>query len=216
MCSQGSMLATASATGTVIRVYSVPMGQHLCSFRRGSKPSSINSLSFCPLSKWLAVGSSTGTIHLFSVEQALARDSAVMGESNAAHMRSSDSGNSNNTSIAQSAISYLGAAQTWGLSVVGGWNVFPDQVQEFADSIRAKAQARIPDFDSRDSYKVAICSVLEESASTEDLTLQTPLKLVVVTSSKHLYRFNIPEGISNDELNAVLQCSLVDEALLEI
>lgn len=44
--SEGTMLATASETGTIIRIFSVPRGQKLYQFRRGTYPSTIYSMSF--------------------------------------------------------------------------------------------------------------------------------------------------------------------------
>ncbi|KKY30153.1 putative autophagy-like protein 18 [Diaporthe ampelina] len=42
--SDGTLLATASETGTIIRVFSVPRGQKLYQFRRGTYPSTIYSI----------------------------------------------------------------------------------------------------------------------------------------------------------------------------
>lgn len=61
----GTMVATASETGTIVRVFSVPHGQRLFQFRRGTMPSTINSMSFNLSSTLLCVASSTGTVHIF-------------------------------------------------------------------------------------------------------------------------------------------------------
>ncbi|KAF7919727.1 uncharacterized protein EAE97_011645 [Botrytis byssoidea] len=61
----GTLLATASETGTIIRVFSVPDGQKLYQFRRGTYPSSIFSLSFNMSSTLLCVSSNSDTIHIF-------------------------------------------------------------------------------------------------------------------------------------------------------
>jgi autophagy-related protein 18 len=63
----GSMLATASVTGTLIRVFSIPSGEPLHTFRRGMHHVTINSLSFCPRSQLLSAGSSSGTVHIFLI-----------------------------------------------------------------------------------------------------------------------------------------------------
>lgn len=65
----GTLLATASDKGTIIRVFSVPDGQKLYQFRRGSMPSRIYSMSFNTMSTLLCVSSSTETIHLFKLSQ---------------------------------------------------------------------------------------------------------------------------------------------------
>ena len=53
--------------GTVIRVFSVPSGQKLYQFRRGSYPARIYSLSFNISNTLLAVSSDTDTIHVFKL-----------------------------------------------------------------------------------------------------------------------------------------------------
>ncbi|KAJ5152387.1 hypothetical protein N7492_010682 [Penicillium capsulatum] len=63
--SEGTLLATASDKGTIIRVFSVPDGHKLYQFRRGTMPSRIYSMSFNTTATLLCVSSSTETIHLF-------------------------------------------------------------------------------------------------------------------------------------------------------
>ncbi|KAL2195729.1 WD40-repeat-containing domain protein [Corynascus similis CBS 632.67] len=62
---EGTKVATASETGTIIRVFSVPDGQKLYQFRRGTYPSTIYSMSFNLSSTLLCVSSSTDTVHIF-------------------------------------------------------------------------------------------------------------------------------------------------------
>lgn len=61
----GTLLATASETGTIIRVFSVPKGQKLYQFRRGTYPSKIYSMSFNLSSTLLCVSSTSDTVHIF-------------------------------------------------------------------------------------------------------------------------------------------------------
>jgi autophagy-related protein 18 len=63
--SEGTLLATASETGTIIRVFSVPRGQKLYQFRRGTYPSTIYSMSFNLSSTLLCVSSTSDTVHIF-------------------------------------------------------------------------------------------------------------------------------------------------------
>lgn len=65
--SDGTLLATASETGTIIRVFSVPKGQKLYQFRRGTYPSTIYSMSFNPDSSLLCVSSTSDTVHIFKL-----------------------------------------------------------------------------------------------------------------------------------------------------
>ncbi len=61
----GTLLATASEKGTIIRVFSIPDAQKLYQFRRGSIPSRIYSMSFNSTSTLLCVSSATETVHIF-------------------------------------------------------------------------------------------------------------------------------------------------------
>ncbi|KAF9694539.1 hypothetical protein EKO04_007367 [Ascochyta lentis] len=61
----GTLLATASEKGTIIRVFSIPDAQKLYQFRRGSIPARIYSMSFNSTSTLLSVSSATETVHIF-------------------------------------------------------------------------------------------------------------------------------------------------------
>lgn len=65
---EGTLLATASETGTIIRVFSVPRGQKLFQFRRGTYPSTIYSMSFNMASSLLCVSSTSDTVHIFRLQ----------------------------------------------------------------------------------------------------------------------------------------------------
>jgi len=68
--SEGTMLATASDKGTVIRVFSIPNARKLYQFRRGSYPARIFSISFNLVSSLLCVSSDTETVHVFKLNGA--------------------------------------------------------------------------------------------------------------------------------------------------
>ncbi|KAG5930645.1 autophagy- protein [Claviceps africana] len=70
----GSLLATASETGTIIRVFSVPEGQKIYQFRRGTYPSTIYSMSFNLSSTLLCVSSTSDTVHIFRLSSPLNND----------------------------------------------------------------------------------------------------------------------------------------------
>jgi autophagy-related protein 18 len=74
---EGTILATASDKGTIIRVFSIPDAHKLYQFRRGSIPSRIFSMSFNITSTLLCVSSATDTIHIFK----LGPQNSPMGES---------------------------------------------------------------------------------------------------------------------------------------
>lgn len=64
---QGTLLATASQSGTLIRVFSVPSGKKVAAFRRGSYGAQVYCLAFNESSTILCASSDTGTIHFFSL-----------------------------------------------------------------------------------------------------------------------------------------------------
>lgn len=67
MDSTGTLLATASEKGTIIRVFSIPRGDKLYQFRRGATPSPIFSMSFNVASSLLCVSSASETVHVFKL-----------------------------------------------------------------------------------------------------------------------------------------------------
>ena len=77
--SDGTLLATASETGTIIRVFSVPHGRKLYQFRRGTYPSTIYSMSFNLSSTLLCVSSTSDTVHIFRLVNAQAAGSSSGG-----------------------------------------------------------------------------------------------------------------------------------------
>jgi len=75
----GQRIATASEKGTVIRVFSCHDGAKLYELRRGLKrTASIYSLSFSPCGAFLACSSNTETVHVFRLDEAMAKDSTVL------------------------------------------------------------------------------------------------------------------------------------------
>lgn len=67
--STGTLIATASEKGTVIRVFRVSDGTRLHEFRRGVKRyAKIYSLAFSADSMFLAASSNTETVHIFRLE----------------------------------------------------------------------------------------------------------------------------------------------------
>jgi hypothetical protein len=63
----GSRIATASQKGTVVRVFQLPQGKQIATFRRGSRPATISSLSFTSPPNLLCCSSSSDTVHIFSL-----------------------------------------------------------------------------------------------------------------------------------------------------
>ncbi|KZV79549.1 WD40 repeat-like protein [Exidia glandulosa HHB12029] len=63
----GTLLATASDKGTVIRVWSVPGAEKLYQFRRGTRETKIYSMNFNVVGSLLAVSSAHDTVHIFKL-----------------------------------------------------------------------------------------------------------------------------------------------------
>ena len=64
----GSLLATASDKGTLIRVFDSHSGAQLREFRRGVDRALVYSIVFCPETKYLACSSDKGTVHVFNLK----------------------------------------------------------------------------------------------------------------------------------------------------
>lgn len=65
LSSDGSLLATASDKGTIVRVFAVATGVKLYQFRRGTYPTNIYSLSFSSDNRYVVATSSSETVHIF-------------------------------------------------------------------------------------------------------------------------------------------------------
>ena len=63
----GSLLATASEKGTVIRVYETKEGALIQEFQRGSESAVIFSIDFHLSNDWLSCLSDSGTLHIFNL-----------------------------------------------------------------------------------------------------------------------------------------------------
>lgn len=88
----GTLLATASETGTIIRVFSLPKGTKLYQFRRGTYPSTIYSMSFNLSSTLLCVSSTTDTVHIFRLGGPARPDSPKSPNARWSRSKSYDSG----------------------------------------------------------------------------------------------------------------------------
>lgn len=64
---EGTLLATCSEKGTLVRIYNTETGKMEKEFRRGRDSAVINNLSFNTNSTLLAVSSNKGTVHIFAV-----------------------------------------------------------------------------------------------------------------------------------------------------
>ena len=65
----GDLVASSSIRGTIIRVFNTETGNKIHEFRRGSDQAKIYSLAFDAQTRWLAVSSDKGTVHIFSLSK---------------------------------------------------------------------------------------------------------------------------------------------------
>uniref|UniRef100_A0A2P2I6I3 WD repeat domain phosphoinositide-interacting protein 3-like n=1 Tax=Hirondellea gigas TaxID=1518452 RepID=A0A2P2I6I3_9CRUS len=65
----GTLLATASAKGTLIRIFDTSTGNKLTEFRRGANPATIYCLNFSQDGALVCVSSDHGTVHVFAVDE---------------------------------------------------------------------------------------------------------------------------------------------------
>jgi len=72
--SSGTMVATASEKGTVCKVFNTSDGQILFRLRRSTRPAVISCLQFSPDDRFLAVASSSSTVHVFKLDPTSARE----------------------------------------------------------------------------------------------------------------------------------------------
>ena len=63
----GSLLATSSDKGTIIRIFMTMNGEKISEFRRGTKSVSMYCISFDPNDKFIGCTSDAGTLHIFSI-----------------------------------------------------------------------------------------------------------------------------------------------------
>ncbi|TPX73008.1 hypothetical protein SpCBS45565_g00338 [Spizellomyces sp. 'palustris'] len=159
----GTMVATASDKGTVIRVFAVPTGQKLFQFRRGTYPARIYSISFNLDNTLLCVSSATDTVHVFKLVSEEEREAAAQME------RRHSSGQRKN-----SMISSLKAPIATVAGSVGSY-FLPDMLTEMWEPTRDFCFAKLP---STSKGAQNICAISEQI-------------LMVVTAEGYFYQYKI-------------------------
>ena len=67
----GTLLATSSDKGTLVRIFDVKDGKLLIELRRGTTNAEINCIIFDEYNKHVACASGTGTVHIFSIVETM-------------------------------------------------------------------------------------------------------------------------------------------------
>lgn len=177
MSYDGSLFATCSQRGTVIRVYSSQTGKLVKELRRGTKPVNMYSIGISKDNKYLCCYSSSGTVHLFG----LASD-----------------GQRGNSYSSMYMLSYVGLnylASEWSMSeypVLGGdgrcafSNTSPNKVNVVTRSGKfvsltfdlESKEAKEPEVEEKDLHSIMQPYIVEgRRKETQDLMQTIPSKL---------------------------------------
>ena len=209
----GTLLATASDKGTIIRVFAIPSARKLYQFRRGSMPSRIYSMSFNTTSSLLCVSSATDTVHIFKLgappQSRTEDESSMLSTSPSQRERSiSPGGSDSQLDLARSASnasdsmstkgrkhngSLLGmmrrTSQNVGTTLAASMGAYlPSAVSEMWEPARDFAWLKIPK-----APPTAQGGVLASSAplrSVVAMSSNSP-QVMVVTNEGHFYVFGI-------------------------
>ena len=129
--STGTLLATASEKGTVIRVWGVPGAEKLYQFRRGTREARIYSLNFNVVSTLLAVSSAHDMVHIFKL------GSGRSANNNNTSNTSSSSREDHATSPSGSVDSREGAG-----ALEGGYDAFVDDKKKKSGGMSSSLRRR--------------------------------------------------------------------------
>ncbi|KAI9506899.1 WD40-repeat-containing domain protein [Coemansia spiralis] len=168
---EGTMLATSSDKGTVIRVFSLPGAQKIAQFRRGSYPAKIHSITFNATSTLLLVSSDTDTVHIFRIADGRNKK-AKSGAPGPLPQTDSFASSIASSSDADS----MSGADAIGVKIVGKAAQFmPDMLSEMWEPSRDFAFLKLP--------KSNIQSIAAMSSSAP--------QIMVVTSDGYFYQYSI-------------------------
>ncbi|KAJ3042734.1 autophagy protein [Rhizophlyctis rosea] len=165
----GTMVATASDKGTVIRVFSVPTGQKLYQFRRGTYPARIFSVSFNLANTLLSVSSDTDTVHIFKLLTEQEKQNAPEKMERPASL---DRKKSLVNTIRSPIASAAGAMGSYFL---------PDAITEMWEPARDFAFAKFPSGHSKGCQN--ICALTNTSTAHP--------QLMVVTAEGYCYQYSV-------------------------
>ncbi|KAI9315290.1 WD40-repeat-containing domain protein [Dichotomocladium elegans] len=170
MNSEGTLLATASEKGTVIRVFSVPDASKVYQFRRGSYPAKIYSMSFNLVSSLLCVSSDTETVHIFKISSPPSGyDSGDSGSNNNGYGKDGAETRERSNSVGQI---LKRSSQHLGRNI---GSYLPGMITEMWEPTRDFASLKLPSAGVR---------------SLVALSNTTP-QVMVVTSEGYFYQYNI-------------------------
>ncbi|KAI8886582.1 WD40 repeat-like protein [Backusella circina FSU 941] len=174
MNNSGTLLATASEKGTVIRIFSTADASKVYQFRRGSYPAKIYSMSFNLVSSLLCVSSDTETVHIFK----LATGTGNGGNGYSAVTENSNNSNEQESRSRSSSVGQMLRRTSMNISrgVAGSVGSYlPDRLTEMWEPTRDFASLKLP--------SAGVKSLVALSSTTP--------QVMVVTSEGFLYQYNI-------------------------
>ncbi|KAF8920159.1 WD40 repeat-like protein [Mucidula mucida] len=198
----GTLLATASDKGTVIRVWSVPGAEKLYQFRRGTREAKIYSINFNAVSTLMAVSSAHETVHIFRLGAGQRKDggSTSNGETDSLESREGMDGGYEEFILKKKNGGMSSSLRRKSLQVtkslshsMGGY--LPNAVTEMWEPSRDFASLRLPTSGAR-------CVVA--------LSGTTP-QVMVISSEGYFYSYNI-DLENGGECSLMKQYSLLDSA----
>ena len=65
---KGTMIATASTKGTLIRIWDAAKRLMLAELRRGTDQALLYCINFSPRDEWICCSSDKGTVHIFALQ----------------------------------------------------------------------------------------------------------------------------------------------------
>ncbi|CAO3675883.1 unnamed protein product [Umbelopsis ramanniana] len=190
MNSDGTLLATASDKGTVIRVFTIPDSRKVFQFRRGSYPTKIYSISFNLVSSLLCVSSATETVHIFKLSnEGPQGGSNRWGGKNAAREEDNRSRSSSVGQMLRRSSMHLGR------NIAGSVGSYlPEALTEIWEPARDFASLKLP--------SAGVQSIVALSNTTP--------QVMVVTSEGSFYQYNI-DLENGGECVLLKQYSLLEE-----
>ncbi|KAI9008989.1 WD40-repeat-containing domain protein [Phycomyces nitens] len=198
MNADGTLLATASEKGTVVRVFSIPDANKVYQFRRGSYSATIYSMSFNLVSSLLCVSSDTETVHIFKLAPGTIPSSNGNGNGNASVLNGNANGyntlstntannNNNNNNNGQNGTEQRGRSASvgqmlrrsslhFGRGIAGSVGSYlPEMITEIWEPSRHFASLKLP--------SAGVRSLVALSSTTP--------QVMVITSEGYFYQYNI-------------------------
>ncbi|KAI9018938.1 WD40-repeat-containing domain protein [Hyaloraphidium curvatum] len=202
----GTMVATSSDKGTVIRVFSVPGGEKLHQLRRGTYPARIYSLAFNMLSTFLAVSSDTDTVHIFYLGRPGGAAYEERGEDGA---RPSGPGPLGASGLGKWMPSQLGGlvgkrgSQLISSIAGAAQQVLPNSITEVWEPKRDFAYAKLPP--GAKGFQ-NICAMGHQNLSAG---MNQPHSIMVVTADGYFYQYSL-DPMNGGECQLQKTYSLID------